>query len=261
MNNRGKRKIGVEGMRKKTLSALLIAVSVMLLTGCGNTVELTDEQNSMVAQYAAELLLKYDVRYDYRLEDMNSITGELQVDKVSKPAVEDTEDDSTEDETTQNEPEDSKDTEIEGSEDDKKQETELSGLFEEGIEVRCNGYKIISRYPEDISDIVAYVEPRDGMQLLVVNFSLTNTTQESMMLDYMKGEREYRIILNDAKVAAPIQTFMEEDLAMLMTTLEPGETKDVILIFQISESLVDDIQSLKVSVQQGEAKNIIILEE
>ena len=53
MNNRGKRKIGVEDMRKKTLSALLIAVSVMLLTGCGNTVELTDEQNSMVAQYAA----------------------------------------------------------------------------------------------------------------------------------------------------------------------------------------------------------------
>ena len=134
-------------------------------------------------------------------------------------------------------------------------------MFEEGIEVRCNGYKIISRYPEDISDIVAYVEPRDGMQLLVVNFSLTNTTQESMMLDYMNGEREYRIILNDAKVAAPIQTFMEEDLAMLMTTLEPEETKDVVLIFQISESLVDDIQSLKVSVQQGEAKNVIILEE
>ena len=59
---------------------------------------------------------------------MNSITGELQVDKVSKPAVEDTEDDSTEDEITQNEPEDSKDTEIEGSEDDKKQKPSTKAL-------------------------------------------------------------------------------------------------------------------------------------
>ena len=228
----------------------------MLLTGCGSSIELTDEQNSMVAQYAAELLLKYDIRYDYRLEDINAVTGELQLDTASSALEEDTEIDSTEEV-----PKSEEDVTTETPDKVEEQEVELSELFEEGIEVSYTGYSIISRYPEDISDIVAYVEPRSGMKLIVVEFTLTNTTEEQMTLNYLDSERNYRIILNDAKAAVPMQSFLEEDMTTLQMTLEPMETKKAVLIFQISESLENDIQSLKVSVQQGEAKNIILLTE
>ncbi|MBQ3512575.1 MAG: hypothetical protein IJA32_02075 [Lachnospiraceae bacterium] len=243
-------------MRKKILSICLIAASAMLLTGCGSSIELTDEQNSMVAQYAAELLLKYDIRYDYRLEDINAVTGELQLDTASSALEEDTEIDSTEEV-----PKSEEDVTTETPDKVEEQEVELSELFEEGIEVSYTGYSIISRYPEDISDIVAYVEPRSGMKLIVVEFTLTNTTEEQMTLNYLDSERNYRIILNDAKAAVPMQSFLEEDMTTLQMTLEPMETKKAVLIFQISESLENDIQSLKVSVQQGEAKNIILLTE
>ena len=99
------------------------------------------------------------------------------------------------------------------------------------------------------------------MKLIVVEFTLTNTTEEQMTLNYLDSERNYRIILNDAKAAVPMQSFLEEDMTTLQMTLEPMETKKAVLIFQISESLENDIQSLKVSVQQGEAKNIILLTE
>ncbi|MBQ4521565.1 MAG: hypothetical protein IJA10_01260 [Lachnospiraceae bacterium] len=245
-------------MRKKTLSICLIAMSAMLLTGCGSSIELTDEQNSMVAQYAAELLLKYDIRYDYRLEDMNSITGELQFEKDSNLVVENTEMVSTEEDQKS---EDEENVTTETPEGGEEQEVELTELFEEGIDVSYSGYSIVSRYPEDITDIVAYVEPRNGMKLIVVEFMLTNTSEEQVSLNYLDSERSYRIILNDAKAAVPMKSFLEEDLSTLQVTLEPMETKKAVLIFQISESLEDDIQSLKVSVQQGEAKNMIILKE
>lgn len=243
-------------MRKKTLSICLIAVSAMLLTGCGSSIELTDEQNSMVAQYAAELLLKYDIRYDYRLEDMNSITGELQFEKDSNPVVEDTEASTEEDQKPMDKENVTTETPESGEE-----ETELTELFENDIDVRYQGYRIVSRYPEDISDVVAYVEPRNGMKLIVVEFMLTNTSEEQISLNYLDSERNYRIILNDEKAAVPMQSFLEEDLSTLRISLEPMETKKAVLIFQISESLEDDIQSLKVSVQKGEAKNMIILKE
>lgn len=243
-------------MRKKTLSILLVAVSSLLLTGCGNSIELTDQQNSMVAQYAAELLLKYDVRYDYRLEDINSITGELQLEEETKTTQEATEPESTEEDTKTEE--DGKTQETEKGD---KNETDLSELFEDGIDVKYTGYKIIPRYPEDISDIMVYVEPREGMKLIAVEFDITNTTEEPIALDYLNSERKYRIILNDAKAAVPLQTLLEEDLSSLKMTLLPMETKKTVLIFQISESLENEIQSLKVSVQQGEAKNMIILKD
>ena len=243
-------------MRKKTLSICLIAMSAMLFTGCGSSYELTDKQNSMVAQYAAELLLKYDVRYDYRLENMNSITGELQLVQNSDWVQEDSQV-STEEHQT------SEDSEVttEASGVDENQETELTKLFEENIDVSYLGYSIISRYPEDISDIIAYVEPKEGMKLIVVEFMVKNTSEEQVAVNCLDSERRYRIILNDEKAAVPMKSFLEEDLTTLQVTLEPMEEKKAVLIFQIAESLEDDIQSLKVSVSKGEEKNTIILTE
>ena len=58
---------------KKVLASLLTAA--MILTGCGQTemVELSEEQQTQVAEYAAGLLLKYASNYHSRLVD-NSAT-------------------------------------------------------------------------------------------------------------------------------------------------------------------------------------------
>ena len=51
---------------KRRLLAALIACGVFVTTGCGQVIDLTDEENHLIAEYAAELLLKYDRNYDMR---------------------------------------------------------------------------------------------------------------------------------------------------------------------------------------------------
>ena len=57
--------IGVKktGLRKNALSAALILGTGIALTGCGlvDMPELTEEQSALVTEYAAGLILKYDV--------------------------------------------------------------------------------------------------------------------------------------------------------------------------------------------------------
>ena len=51
---------------KRRLLAGLIACGIFVTTGCGQVIDLTDEENHLIAEYAAELLLKYDRNYDTR---------------------------------------------------------------------------------------------------------------------------------------------------------------------------------------------------
>ena len=51
---------------KRRLLAGLIACGIFVTTGCGEVIDLTDEENHLIAEYAAELLLKYDRNYDTR---------------------------------------------------------------------------------------------------------------------------------------------------------------------------------------------------
>ncbi|MDE6714798.1 MAG: hypothetical protein K2K20_13820 [Lachnospiraceae bacterium] len=45
-------------------TAFVGAVLMMSLSGCGNAIpDMTEEQQSMVTEYAAQLLLKYDANY------------------------------------------------------------------------------------------------------------------------------------------------------------------------------------------------------
>ena len=46
---------------------ITVGVAALLLTGCGGGVELSEEDTVRVAQYAADLVLKYDSNYKERL--------------------------------------------------------------------------------------------------------------------------------------------------------------------------------------------------
>ena len=45
---------------KKIIAIGCILLLMLSSTGCAKTIELTDEERYLVAEYAAELLLKYD---------------------------------------------------------------------------------------------------------------------------------------------------------------------------------------------------------
>ena len=57
-------------MSRKKLSMLLLCFMMLGLTACGNAIpEMTEQENAMVSEYAANLLLQYSGSYHSRLVD------------------------------------------------------------------------------------------------------------------------------------------------------------------------------------------------
>ena len=58
----------------------IIGITVMvasLLTGCVDAMpDLTEEQSALIAEYAADMLLKYSPNYNYRIEDEEALAEE-----------------------------------------------------------------------------------------------------------------------------------------------------------------------------------------
>ena len=59
----------------KKIRILLCSIGIVcILSGCGRTVELTEEENEIITEYAVGLLLKYDKYYSNHLvEDRKSV--------------------------------------------------------------------------------------------------------------------------------------------------------------------------------------------
>ena len=56
----------------KKINVLLCSLGIACaLTGCGETVELTEEENEIITEYAVNLLLKYDKYYSDHLVDLS----------------------------------------------------------------------------------------------------------------------------------------------------------------------------------------------
>lgn len=61
-------------MKKAILLGSMI-VFLLLFTGCGKVIELTEEENYLIAEYAAELLLKYDSKLDSKYYESMEATA------------------------------------------------------------------------------------------------------------------------------------------------------------------------------------------
>lgn len=59
----------------KKIKFLLCGLGIAcIVTGCGRTVELTEEENEIITEYAVGLLLKYDKYYNNHLVELTEET-------------------------------------------------------------------------------------------------------------------------------------------------------------------------------------------
>ena len=61
---------------KKGKIIVVLAVSACMLTGCIDSMpDMTEEQSELVAEYAADMLLKYSPNYHYRIADEEEVAS------------------------------------------------------------------------------------------------------------------------------------------------------------------------------------------
>lgn len=243
---------------KKLWCLLAVLVLSVTLTGCG--VELSEEENRVIAEYAADLLLKYDRDYTSSLVEEEVPATEQ---TTQAPSTDSTTEVTTEEPSTQP-PQESSSTESPASEDttgssDAAGEIDIGKIVGmENISITYNQCMFLDRYPSiDQDGAFIYLEADPGYQLVVVKFDIANTAEQDIAVDLLNTDIDYKLVYNKTKAASPMLTILMDDLGTYENVVPAGNEQAAVLVFQISKDLISQIQSLDIRVTYKNEESVI----
>lgn len=222
----------------------VLAISACMLTGCIDSMpDMTEEQSELVAEYAADMLLKYSPNYHYRIADEEEV--------ASAEAEMET---SQEEETTQEESQPSQELSQTGSEESVSVGAETS--VEDGSEydlatffgmdqfsIRYASCEVTDAYPKAESGAGFSVTAPQGYNLLILHFDVENLGEEAAQCDLFDQINKVRVNVNDAGYVQALSTLLTNDLTTYMEDIPAGEVADAVVAVPVEQTDLDEIQT------------------
>ena len=223
----------------------ILAISAWMLTGCiDHMPDMTEEQSELVAEYAADLLLKYSPNYQYRIADEEQLAEAQSEEK------------SMQEESTQEEQSEQAQEESEGiSTDSSSVETQTS--IEDGSEydlasffgmdaftIRYQSCELTDSYPKaDVGGGFSVTAPQ-GHNLLILHFDVENISEDTQECDLFDQISKVRVNVNDSGYRQALSTLLTNDFTTYMEEISAGDTKDVVVAVAVDETDLDEISSV-----------------
>ena len=212
---------------KKKLCVLTMMMAAML-TGCTDVPDLSNVDNSLAAQYVADALLRNDKNYDDSLDYDHSI---LQATPTPAPTPVPTPapsggPDKDDGSSVPNGDGGSKP----GDNLESVSVSDIYGLS--GINIKAGTYRVTSSYGSS----VAVCTPKKGNKLVVVNFTVANTSKASKKVNLQKQKIQAELLSGTTRLGAPMLSIVEGDLQYFNTTLNGGRKKQGVLVFEVDKS-------------------------
>ena len=250
-------------IKKLGFLAVFATISIAM-TGCG--IDLIDEQNRLIAEYAADLLLKYDADYQARYnEDTEDVptttdTTEYVTEQTKEEDTATTEDLSADISTEDTSAEDVSTEEDEDFppviNDNVTDIAEIVGIHD--ISIIYNKCMFLDRYPSiDQDGAFIYLEADPGYKLVVVKFDITNQSSSAVSLDLLNTPIDYRLVMNGSKAAKPMLTILMDDLGTFYNTVPANSEQSAVLVFQMADGSIDKIETLDIRVTYENNEYII----
>ena len=238
-------------MKKRLFSCIILILSLFLV-GCAQVIDLTDEESKMIAEYAGGLLLKYDRNVDSKYEEglfeaeVNALNSTEAVIEISTENVATETEASTEAEPNHSgnviteEPVDAEN--VSGIVSDASADFNIAEfLGEDNINIRYSYYMLLDTYPSYDKDGVYFeIEAQSGYKLLVLKFELENKTNDNQYIDLYSKDASYS--------TKQMLTILLDDMYTYQNTLEASSREEIVLIYQVSAELTNNIDDLKLKI-------------
>lgn len=238
-----------------TLSGVVL---MLLLNGCGNAIpDMTQEQQDMVTEYAAQLLLKYDANYKSTIlteEQSREAEEELIRDAELAALVQERQ------EMQQAAAGNESGGEGENpSEPDAPVYTDVDSFLglSDSIEIEYAGYLVCDSYPEsteaDDWQGVARATSTNS-KLVVFTFTLKNVSGSDYLLDMASLGAKFSFRINGSITKTSLTTLLTNDLMMYRDTIPAGETVNAVLLIEMPASDTENFTSIKMTMKLGDSR-------
>lgn len=238
-------------MNRKIILSLCLCFGVCALGGCAKATDLTEEQQDLIAEYSAGLLLQYEDRYERKL-----VSEETAVTPSATPLA-------TPSATPVSEVEPTKvpvssqsvgvlQTGAGDEEEEQFQQSTLDEMYQiQDVTFSYKSYQIGRVYPKKKSAFP--MTAKKGQKFFVVRFQVKNTSGQSRKVNLQHRDFTYSLVLDDVEYQPTIVIQKNGGLNYLKTTL-PGKTdEEAVLVYSIPSS-IKKISSAVLTVQDTKAK-------
>lgn len=238
---------------KKDMNKITYLFSILIVSavfaGCGFVpeVSLTEEQQDLVSEYSAGLLMKYNKGHsnglqwisDVKFEDLNITPTPTPIPEViDAPNLENgevaegvevtqTEDISGEIPETAEEENSVDITTIPMN--------EALGLYE--ATVNASYIELVDTYPANDEELVLAMKATEGYELLIIHFDIENNTGQELNLSTNIGNRKIRVLLNGEEKIRCEMTLLSNDLLNYSNVVAPGVKDDAVLVFEKKKNI------------------------
>lgn len=236
---------------KRKLIGLTVVLVLFSFSGCGlvpQLAELTDEQEKLVTEYAAGLLLKYDKTYDNGLlteeellvaeqKEIEQLEKEKKQKQLAEEYLEKTEKAKADKEKQKEEKKDKEDTESATvSTGPAVIASDAVGEFMalDGVGISYLGMKNLKSFPENGNSAFS-IDASNGNELIVTRFKVKNNTETSKEVDLFDKGIVYTLVCADGSSYTSSTTWLAEDLSIYKNTLNGSAGDETVLIFEIPE--------------------------
>ncbi len=244
-----------EHMFKKVLLISILTVFCISLGGCTQVTDLSEDETRLIAEYAADLLLSHDRGYDDRLQEGETESGESADTRETSDMMATTE--TTENESTDVSTQTGTDQPVvtESAMDDIAQ---IAGIS--GASVRYRDYEVVKQYPDaGEGENAVQIDAPDGYELLVLHFVINATQDQPVEVSLIDDNIEYELVCNGSMAANPMLTILTNDLTTLEATTSPGQETEAVLVFQISDTAAQQLDTMELRVTYNNIRNIITI--
>lgn len=236
------------GNKKRIVCGALLCAMALGMTACGNEIpDLTEEESQRVGEYAAVTLLKYDANNRSRLVDPEIVIAKLEKDAAKEAGRQ-------ENAQTEEQPTGTAASEIETPAAQEDITTSLEDFFglAEGVTLTYKDYQVADSYPGDGStDDFFALDASVGKKLLVLNFELTNGTDQEENIDFLSTGSRYIITVNDSTRGNALTTLLPNDMSTYVETVAPGETQGLVLLLEVNEDVANAIQNISLHLKNA----------
>ena len=97
----------------------------------------------------------------------------------------------------------------------------------------------------------------EGYKLAVLRFHIQNPSSQDREVDLLHAQVDYQLLVNGSKNVKPMLTILTEDLGTFQSTLSPDQEQSAVLVFQVSESLVNEIDTLNLRITYQEQSYVM----
>lgn len=239
----------------KTACALAVCMS-FFVTGCGSAIpDMTKEQEAVISEYAAGLLLKYDKNYNSKLVDTAAYYEEKQAQAENPPAP-----------PAEQPPEEEEKKQAPDAEFINKAQEEAPVSIEEffeldGFKITYSGNGVYDSYPELSGDEVAIsVTASPGSKMFVLFLDVENISGGDLALDMMSKSPRLRVSVNGQDSRNSLISMLQDEFATFMGTIPAGTVQRLVIVTEMPEAECSSIESIALTMRSDAGSTVLNLQ-